>query len=100
MKESKVVKVWPIKDDTGAHRTWESNQGGTMYVFGVQFEGGDAGTTNTKNPEGPRFKIGEVASYEIEASDNPKFPDKVKYVDNQYSGAGNRQQTQAFKSDP
>lgn len=98
MKESKVVKVWPLTDDGGGYKTWENKFGDTMYVFGVQFENGEAGATNTKSQSGPRFKVGEVASYEIEPASNPKHPKKVFYVDTDYTKPEGQQTS--FKSDP
>lgn len=56
-KESKVTQV-------AGNGTWDSTNG-TFYKFEVSFENGDSGQYLSKSQDQTKFKVGEVASYEI-----------------------------------
>ena len=56
-KESKVTQV-------AGNGTWDSANG-TLYKFEVSFENGDSGQYLSKSQDQTKFKVGEVASYEI-----------------------------------
>lgn len=87
MKKSKVIKVWPAQGQNGEHKSF-TTQNGTFYSWGVVFENGDVGEFNTVNQDinQCKFKVGQEASYEI--TQNPPFPDKVKYVNEDFKGGG------------
>lgn len=71
MEKSSVVK------SVQGNGTFDWN-GKTFYKFAVEFANGDNGDFNTINETQNKFKVGEEASYTIDAK-NPQYP-KIKPV--------------------
>ncbi len=59
-KKGKVVKCDRYSDGD------YDGQHGTLYAFSVEFDNGDKGTYKAKDVNNPKFKVGEIADYELE----------------------------------
>lgn len=77
MKQGTPIKVWPVTDKAGNHTPFGQYN---LYPMGVQFNNGDAGQFNVKDPDVVKFTIGQLAHYDITPNSNSNYPPKITHV--------------------
>lgn len=77
MKQGTPIKVWPVTDKAGNHTPFGQYN---LYPMGVQFDNGDAGQFNVKDPDVVKFTIGQLAHYDITPNSNSNYPPKITHV--------------------
>jgi len=95
MKEAKPKTVWQMTDQAGNLMSFNHQQYGLFWKWGILFDNGDKGVFNVKDGNQPKFKEGEPASYTIEPSKGD-YPHKVTFKDPQYAEQQAPQPTQEF----
>lgn len=81
-----------------------NGQNGTLYDFNVSFEDGTQGVYSAKDMNNPKFKVGEVVSYEVEEKPtrNGNTFNKIKHVSERDQQGGGAQGSSGggYKSRP